>query len=159
MNIIEKMREHKITLPPFNNAVANYSPAVISGNLIFTAGQTTRFAGKMQQVGIVNDDNIELGYQAAETCVLNCLGIIDALGGGLENVERIVKITGYVFCEQSFKNQAKVLDGATDLLVKIFGDKGRPARTTVGVSSLPGGSMCEIEMIAELKDRNKCITE
>ena len=152
MSIPEVKKPMGITLPPFNAAAANYSPAIITGNLLFTAGQTTRYAGVMQYMGQVNDANIPEGYQAARTCALNCLGIVNALGGGLENIARIVKVTGFVNCGATFHSQAKVLDGATDLLVELFGDAGRPARSAVGVVSLPGNSMVEIEMIVELKE-------
>ena len=150
--IADKLKELDITLPPFNNAAANYSPAMRTGNMVITAGQTTRYAGAMQHTGHVTADNLDEGYKAAKLCALNCLGILDELAGGLDNISKIVKVTGFVNCGPDFTKQASVLDGATDLLQSLFGDNGRAARSTVGVISLPGNSMCEVEMFVELHD-------
>lgn len=141
-----------LELPPFNNAAANYAPVVRTGNLAFTAGQTTRFGGAMQYMGQVTEPTISEGYQGARLCALNCLGVLNGTLGSLGQIQQIVKITGFVNCASDFTKQAAVLDGATDLLVEIFGDAGRPARSAVGVSALPGNSMVEIEMIVALKE-------
>ena len=151
-SIMRRVEELEISLPPFNHAAANYSPAIRTGNMIITAGQTTRFAGMMQYTGRVNDKNLDDGYKAAKLCALNCLGVLDTLAGGLDNISQIIKITGFVNCDTTFTKHAMVMDGATDLLHSIFGNNGRPARSSVGVISLPGNSMCEIELFAELKD-------
>lgn len=152
MSIQEQLTKANITLPPFNHAAANYSPAVQSGNLIFTAGQTTRYGGVMQVMGQATEDTVEQGYQGARLCTLNCLGILDALAGGLDNISKVVKATGFVNSAPGFTKQAMVLNGATDLLVEVFGDAGRPARSAVGVSALPGNSMVEVELVVEVKD-------
>lgn len=151
MTVEERLRENNIVLPAFNKAVANYSPAVKSGELIFTAGQTPRVNGALKYTGKVSNDSYEQGIKAAEICILNCLGIIDHYANGLENVARIVKISGFINAEEDFTKHAIVMDGATNLLVKVFGDAGRPARTAVGVSSLPGDATVEVEMIVEVK--------
>jgi len=150
MLIKNRMKEKNINLPPFNNAAANYFPAIISGKLIFTAGQTPKYDGLLKYIGKVSDSNLNEGKKAAELCALNCLSVINKYVDGLENVVKIIKISGFVNAEKNFTNHAKVLDGATNILIKIFGDNGLPARTAIGVDSLPGNAMVEIEMIAEI---------
>ena len=151
MIIKKRIDELNIELPPFNKAAANYSPAVKSGNLIYTAGQTPKYKGVLQYKGALNDLNYSEGIKAAELCVLNCLSIIQEYANGLDNIEQIVKVSGFINADPDFTKHAIVLDGATNLLVKVFGDKGRPARSAVGMSSLPGNAMIEIEMVVELK--------
>jgi len=151
MTIKNRLDDLKIELPPFNNAAANYLPAIRSGNLVFTAGQTPKIKGILQYTGQVRDNNIEDGQNAAKLCALNCLSILDECAGGLDNISRIIKVTGFVNAEYGFEKHAKVLDGATNMLVDVFGEIGRPARSAIGVASLPGNAMCEIEMVVELK--------
>jgi len=152
MLIKNKLKEKNIELPPFNNAAANYTPAVISGNLIFTAGQTPKYDGVLIHKGKVDDTDYDKGIKASRLCALNCLSIISSYAGGLDNVSRIVKVNGFVNASSDFTMHAKVLDGATNLLVELFGELGRPARSAVGVASLPGDATVEIEMIVELKN-------
>lgn len=150
MTIDEKLKSLGIQLPPFNKAAANYESAIKSGSLIFTAGQTPKINGDLQYKGKLDNSDISLGKEAARLCALNCLSIIEASIGSLDNIVKIVKVTGYVNATPEFTQHAKVIDGATDILVELFGDKGRPARSSVGVSSLPGDAMCEVEMIVEV---------
>ncbi len=157
MSINEKMKELELSLPPFNNPAANYSPAVRFGDMVVTAGQTPRLSGKMKYEGRVDDTNVDEGYEAAKLCTLNALGIIDALAGGLDNVQKIVKVTGFVNCGDDFIKQSTVIDGSTDLLCALFGDNGRPARAAVGVGSLPSKAMCEVELFVQLKDVTKAL--
>ncbi|MCT4584479.1 MAG: RidA family protein [Peptostreptococcaceae bacterium] len=155
MCIEERLKNKNIILPPFNNAVANYSPAVKTQSLIFTAGQTPRYNGELKYKGKLNNQNIKKGMEAARLCVLNCLSIIKEYAGGLDNIVQIVKINGFVNSEADFIHHAKVMNGATDLLVDIFGDIGRPARSSVGTNSLPGDAMVEVEMIVEILESDQ----
>ena len=150
MSIKERMNNLGIELPQFNPPAANYVPVICSGNLAFTAGQTPKIAGELQFKGKVT--SIEEGYQAARLCVLNCLGHLNNLNGGLENIARIVKVVGFVNSSTDFTSQSKVIDGASDLLCQVFGEAGRHARSAVVVAALPGNAMCEVELIVELKN-------
>lgn len=152
MTIRERMIKENIKLPPFNKAVANYLPAVRSGNLIFTAGQTPKINGVLRYKGKVDDDDYQKGIDAAELCALNCISVIEECIGNLENVKRIIKVSGFVNAVPEFTKHAIVMDGATDILVKIFGDNGIPVRSAVGMSSLPGDATIEIEMIVEVSE-------
>lgn len=154
MKIAEKLKELGIELPGFNLPAANYSPAVRCGDTIFTAGQTPKSGGKLVLTGKLGQQvTIEQGYDAVKICALNCLTIIDHYAGGLDNVAAIMKMTVFLNTTEDFADHAKVANGASDLLVSIFGKEGGcPARSAVGTTSLPGNAPCEIEMIVKLKD-------
>jgi len=110
------------------------------------------WAGKVAYAGKVGQDlNEEQGYQAAQVCALNCLGALKAALGSLDRVERIVKISGFVSSAPDFTGQPKVVNGASDLLAKVFGENGVHARSAVGVAALPLGACCEVELIAKIK--------
>jgi enamine deaminase RidA (YjgF/YER057c/UK114 family) len=153
MSIAEKLKELGIELPPFNSPVANYSPAVLAGELLFTSGQIPKQAGKLLYQGRLGESiSDEDAYQAARICALNTLTVIDHYAGGLDNVAAIVKVTAFLNAVPEFTNHAKVANGATDLLVAVFGDCGRPSRSAIGVGSLPAHAPCELEMVVRLKD-------
>jgi enamine deaminase RidA (YjgF/YER057c/UK114 family) len=105
-------------------------------------GKHVKFTGKV--------DSIETGQQAARLCTINALAQLKSFLGSLDRVKRVIKVTGFVNCDPSFADQAKIINGASDLLVKIFGEKGKHARAAVGVSSLPLDSTVELEFIAEV---------
>jgi enamine deaminase RidA (YjgF/YER057c/UK114 family) len=144
-----------ITLPPPNKPVANFVKWVRTGNLVFLSGHgycsgtpTSVDIGKLGR-----DLTVEQGYQAARNvgvCLLATLK--DATGGDLTKVKRIVKLTGMVNATEDFKDHPKVINGCSDLLTEVFGDKGKHARAAVGMGSLPGGMAVEIEMVVELFD-------
>jgi enamine deaminase RidA (YjgF/YER057c/UK114 family) len=141
-----------ITLPAPPAPAGSYVPAVISGQLLFLAGQIPTEAGQVKFKGKVGKDlTIETAQQAARLCTINALAQLKSALGSLDRVKRIVKLTGFVNCEPNFVNQANVINGASDLLVKVFGDNGKHARAAVGVSSLPLDSAVEVELIAEIK--------
>lgn len=153
MSVYDKLKECGIELPGFNNPAANYSPAVRSGDMIYTAGQTPKSGGQLVQKGKLGKEvDAEQGYELAKLCALNCLTIIDHYAGGLDNVEAIVKMTVFLNAVEDYTDHPKVANGASDLLVQLFGKNGCPARSAVGAGSLPGGAPCEIEMIVKLKD-------
>lgn len=149
----EKLKELGLTLPPVPAAIANYVPAVRSGNLVFLAGAVARGADGKIIAGKVGRDFTEAqGAEAARTCAIQLLAALKAEVGDLAKVKRIVRVGGFVNCTESFTAQPKVVNGASDLLVAVFGDKGRHARAAVGVASLPAGAPVEIELVAEVAD-------
>jgi len=153
MSIAAKLKQLGIEIPPAPAPAANYVPAVQEGKLIFVAGQVPRGAdGTLKFVGKVGKElSNQRGYQAARLCALNCLAQVQALAGGLDQVKRVVEVSGFVNCPPEFTNQPQVINGASDLLVQIFGDKGKHARAAVGVGSLPSGVAVEVEMIVALE--------
>jgi enamine deaminase RidA (YjgF/YER057c/UK114 family) len=153
MSIAAKLKQLGIEIPPAPAPAANYVPAVQEGKLIFVAGQVPRGAdGTLKFVGKVGKEvSDQEGYQAARLCALNCLAQVQALAGGLDQVKRVVQVRGFVNCPPEFTNQPQVINGASDLLVQIFGDKGKHARAAVGVGSLPSGVAVEVEMIVALE--------
>ncbi|MCX6932316.1 MAG: RidA family protein [Verrucomicrobia bacterium] len=140
-----------LALPSVPPVIANYVPAVRSGNLVFLAGQIARGADGKFLAGKVGRDFTEAqGADAARTCALQLIAALKAEVGDLAKVKRIVKLTGFVNCIDDFTAQPKVINGASDLLVAVFGEKGRHARAAVGVNALPAGAPVEIELIAEI---------
>jgi enamine deaminase RidA (YjgF/YER057c/UK114 family) len=123
-------------------------PVVISGNLAFVAGQIPMEGKHVKFTGKV--DSIEIGQEAARLCTINALAQLKASLKSLDKVKRVIKVTGFVNCEPSFADHVKVINAASDLLVNIFGEKGKHARAAVGVSSLPLDSTVELELIAEV---------
>lgn len=152
MTIKERMAELGITLPGFTPPIANYVCASRCGKLVFTAGNTPKINGVLQYTGHLCNGREEEGYQAARLCALNALGVLDVLVGGLDNIAHFVKVTGYINSEPDFYNQPAVLNGASDLLVEIFGENGRHARCAVGMATLGGNAACELTFELELKD-------
>jgi enamine deaminase RidA (YjgF/YER057c/UK114 family) len=146
-----RLVELGIELPPLPEPAANYVPAVVSERLVYLSGQTPkngstiRFAGKIGEALSIDD-----GYAAAELCTLRLLSVLQSVSGDLNNVEKILKLTAFVNAVDGFEAHPQVVNGASDLLVKLFGERGRHARSAVGVSSLPSGAAVEIEMIAQL---------
>ncbi len=147
-----RLAELGIELPEAVAPVANYVPYVVVGNLIFTAGQITLVGTEVKYAGIVGKDfSIDEGYQAARLCGLNILAHVRAAcGGDLDRVKRVVKLGGFVRCVPEFVDQPKVINGASDLMVEIFGDNGLHARFAVGATSLPLGAAVEVDSIFEI---------
>lgn len=152
MSVKEKLREMGITLPPFTAPMANYVCASRCGKLVMSAGNTPKINGVLQYTGHLSDARLDEGYQAARLCALNALSVLDDLCGGLDNIAHVVKVTGYINSETDFYNQPKVLNGASDLLVEIFGEQGRHARCALGMPTLGGNAVCELTFDVELKD-------
>lgn len=146
-----RLREAGIELPLTPRAVANYVGAVRSGNLIFLAGQGPIAQGKPLITGKVGADVSEQeGYRAARLSTLNLLSALRAEVGSLDRVRRIVKVTGWVNSAPGFTRQSFVVNGASDLLVQVFGDAGKHARTSVSANELPLNIPVEIEMVVEV---------
>jgi enamine deaminase RidA (YjgF/YER057c/UK114 family) len=146
--IEEKLSALGIILPLPPHPAGSYVPVVVSGNLAFVAGQIpvegnhVKFRGKVV--------SINTGQQAARLCTINALAQLRSSLGSLDRVKRVIKLTGFVNCEPSFADHPKVVNGASDLLMQLFGKKGKHARVVVGVSSLPLDSAVEVDLIVEL---------
>jgi enamine deaminase RidA (YjgF/YER057c/UK114 family) len=148
----KKLKELGILLPEPRKPVANYVPAVQVGNLLFVSGHGPYNDGKTIMSGKLGKDvTIEQGYQAARNVAMILLAAVKATIGDLDKVKRVVKLLGMVNCTEDFKDHAKVINGASDILVEIFGDAGRHARAGVGMQALPNGIPVEIEMILEVE--------
>jgi enamine deaminase RidA (YjgF/YER057c/UK114 family) len=146
--IEEKLSSLGISLPIPPEPAGSYLPVVLFGNLAFVAGQIpmedkqVKFRGKVESVA--------MGQEAARMCTINALAQLKSSLGSLNGIKRVIKVTGFVNSDPSFTDHAKVLNGASDLLVAIFGEKGKHVRAAVGVSSLPLDSAVEIEFIVEV---------
>ena len=153
MNIEERLKELGIEIPAVVIPSGNYAPAVCTGDLLFTAGQTPKANGKLRYIGKLGADvSDEDGKDAARLCVINCLAIVKQTVGSLDRIDQIVKLTGFINSAPDYYNQIKLLDAATDLLRDIFQDsRGTPARSAIGVAVLPNNAACEVELIVRLK--------
>jgi len=152
-SVEEKIREMGLTLPAAPKPVAAYVPAVAVGDgYVYTAGQIPFVNGELVFKGKVGRELDEAqGYAAAQICALNCLSVIKAEIGSLDKIERVVKVTGFVASAPGFNAQPKVVNGASELLGKLFGAAGEHARSAVGVSELPLDAACEVEMVVKVK--------
>ena len=152
-NIEKRLAEIGVTLPPPGAPGGNYVPYVIVGELAFMAGQVAREAGKMKYVGKVGRDiSVEKAAEAARLCAINLLAQLKAAcGGDLDRVERCVRVGGFVNSPPDFLEHPKVINGASDFLVEVFGERGQHARTAVGVAALPMDSAVEVEAVFLLK--------
>ncbi len=143
-----------ITLPPPPQPVGNYVPVVRTGVLLMTSGMLPLKDGKLSCVGAVGsiDVTVDAARDAARQCALNAVSALKAyLGGTLEPIERVVKVTGFVSSAPGFVQQPQVINGASDCLVEIFGEAGKHARSAVGVLSLPLDASVEVELTVQLK--------
>jgi enamine deaminase RidA (YjgF/YER057c/UK114 family) len=151
----DRLRELGHSLPERGPAVGNYVGAVRVGNLVFVSGHGPSRGGSFVYRGKLGQDmDIPTGQNAAEVAILNALASLKAEIGSLDRVKRVVKLLGMVNCTPDFGDQPKVIDGASNLLTRIFGDAGKHARSAVGLVSLPFGIPVEIEMIVEIEDES-----
>jgi enamine deaminase RidA (YjgF/YER057c/UK114 family) len=143
-----KLAELGVVLPEAYAPAGNYVPVQRVGDLVYTAGQVPSTDGQFSHFGIVGDDvDVEKAYEAARLCALSALAHVRRELGSLDAVEKVVKVNGYVRSAPGFSDQPKVINGASDLLVEVFGDAGKHARAAVGVSELPLGVCVEVEFI------------
>ncbi|MGI6620119.1 MAG: RidA family protein [Bacillota bacterium] len=153
MTIEEKLAELGLSLPEVPTPVASYVPAVKQGNWVHVSGQIPLRDGKLRVTGKVGSEiTLEEAQAEAKQCALNALAVIKSVVGSLDKVERIVKVTGFVACSPDFTDAPKVVNGASDLFLEVFGDKGRHARAAVGVAALPLDCAVEVEVIAFVKE-------
>lgn len=147
-----RLKELGITLPDAPAPAANYVPWVRSGNLVFVAGQIPMEGGKAQFIGKLGREfQTAEGQKCARLCALNIVAQLrNAVGGDLDRVKRIVRVGGFVACVPEFLEHPQVVNGASDVLVQIFGEAGKHARAAVGVASLPRGVAVEVEAVAEV---------
>lgn len=147
-----RLKELGIELPNTPTPVANYVPFVRTGNLVFVSGQVTFNNGKLEYIGKLGREfGIEEGQKAARLCALNIIAHVrTACGGDLDKVKRCVRVGGFVNGVPDFTDQPKVVNGASDLIVQVFGDAGKHARAAVGVGSLPAGVAVEVEAVFEV---------
>jgi len=151
MKTEKRLTDLGITLPEAPNPVANYVRAVKTGNLLFVSGHGPYNDGQTMLSGKLGKElTIEEGYKTARNVALNCLASVKAALGDLDKVKRVIKLLGMVNCTEDFKDQPKVVNGASDFLVEVFGETGKHARSAVGMQSLPNGIPVEIEMILEV---------
>jgi enamine deaminase RidA (YjgF/YER057c/UK114 family) len=149
--VVARLAELGLALPPVAAPVAAYVPAVRTGNYVYTSGQLPFVDGKLLATGKVGDSvTAEEGAALARTCALNALAAAAAAAGGLTAIARIVKVTCYVASAPSFSGQALVANGASELLMQVFGDAGKHARSAVGTAVLPLDAPVEVELIAEV---------
>jgi enamine deaminase RidA (YjgF/YER057c/UK114 family) len=148
----DRLREMGVTLPPAPKPVAAYVPAAQVGDLVFVSGQLPMVEGKLRFTGTLGRElTLAEGAQAARIAALNALAVVKAAVGDLDRVERVVKMTGWVASAEHFTDQPKVMNGASELLVEIFGEAGRHARAAVGTNVLPLGAPVELELIVKIR--------
>lgn len=148
-----RLAELGIKLPTPPQPVANYVNGVRTGNLIFLAGKGPKRSDGTEITGKLGADvSIEQGYEAARLTAINQLAVLKDMLGDLRKVKRVVKVLGMVNSDPDFVEQPAVINGFSDLIVEVFGDRGRHARAAVGMASLPRGQSVEIEMIVEVED-------
>ncbi len=147
-----KLKELGVELPAATAPIANYVPFTRSGNLVIVSGQVSVRNGKPEFVGKLGREiSVSEGQQAAKLCALNILAHVrTACDGDLDRVRRVLRLGGFVNCTPEFTEMPQVVNGASDLMVAVFGDAGKHARAAVGVSSLPLGVAVEVEAMFEI---------
>ena len=149
----ERLRELGLSRPGVATPITNYLPAVRTGNLLFVAGQVPRKADGSILAGKVGvDTEVDAAYEAAKACGLSALAAVKQALGDLERVVRVVRVMGLVNAAGDFTKQPAVINGFSDLMVDVFGDRGRHARVAYCVGSLPGGAAVEVESLYEVAD-------
>ncbi|MGI8549733.1 MAG: RidA family protein [Dehalococcoidia bacterium] len=152
MIIDQRLQELGISLPAAPKPLAVYIPAVRSGNLLFISGQLPTENGKLPETGKLGGGvSIEQGQAAARRAALNALAIAKDMLGSLDQVTRVVRLTGHVASAEGFTQQPSVVNGASELLGQIFGEQGKHARLALGAAELPLGAPVEIELILEVR--------
>ncbi len=152
MSVEARLAELGLELPEVATPAGAYVPAVISGNLVFTAGQIPLVDGKLMAEGRLGAEiSAEAGKEIAQRCALNAIAAVKSVLGDLERVKKVVKVVGFVASTPEFTAQPGVVNGASELLQAAFGDKGIHARSAVGVAVLPLNSPVEVELIVEFE--------
>ncbi|MBT9258551.1 MAG: RidA family protein [Clostridiales bacterium] len=149
----EKLQALGHPLPEVPKPVAAYVPAVKVGSFVYTSGQLPTQKGELLVKGKLGREvTVEEGQKAARQAVLNALAAVKSVAGSLENIEKIVKLVGFVASHEGFTQQPQVVNGASELLKEVFGEAGEHARSAVGVAELPLGAPVEIELVVALKE-------
>ena len=149
----ENIKNLGLNIPELPKALANYVPYKIVGKTMYISGQAPVHNGELIYKGKVGSDiTVEDGIEAARLCVINIIAAVKTgLEGDWSKLDSFVKLTGYVNCQDTFTDQPKIINGASDMLVEIFGDQGRHSRVAVGSNALPLGIAVEIDAIVQLK--------
>jgi enamine deaminase RidA (YjgF/YER057c/UK114 family) len=151
-NIESRIKEIGFSLPEAPKPVAAYIPAKQTGNLVFTAGQLPMVNGELISKGLLGQDvEIDEANKAARICTLNALAAIKGVIGDLDRIKQIVRVVGYVASVPTFTQQPAVVNGASELLLEIFGENGKHARSAVGMAVLPLNASVEIELTVEIE--------
>jgi len=147
-----RLEELGIVIPEASTPAANYVPYVVTGNLVFVSGQVPFVGGELSHRGKLGADyDVEAGMDCARNCALNIISHVKAAcDGDLDRVVRCVKLGAFVNCVDGFEEQPKVVNGASNLMVEVFGDKGRHARFAVGTNALPMNVAVEIDAVFEI---------
>ncbi|MDP2803926.1 MAG: RidA family protein [Phreatobacter sp.] len=148
--IAARLAELGIVLPNPVAPIANYVPFVRSGAMLVVSGQISLGPDGLMAGKLGGGVSIEEGQKAARQCALNVIAQIQSAVGNLDNVIRIVRLGGFINCTPDFVDAPKVMNGASDLMVEVFGDKGRHARSTIGVAALPANAAVEVEAMVEI---------
>lgn len=148
------LRQLGLELPPVGGGGGNYVPTRRTGNLLYISGQISALGDDITYAGKLGAElTATEGRKAAELCALNLVAQLrDALGGNLDRLKACVRLGGFVNCTPTFAQQSEVINGASDLMVALFGDRGRHARTSIGVASLPVDAAVEVDGIFEIAD-------
>jgi enamine deaminase RidA (YjgF/YER057c/UK114 family) len=149
MSASDRLKAAGVTLPDARPPVANYVPFVITGNLLFISGQVSITPDGLIKGRLGEDMTLEQGQQAARACAINLIAQMKAALGELDRVTRVVKLGGFVNAAADFTDLPKVVNGCSDLMVEIFGDKGRHARAAVACPVLPMGAAVEVDAVVE----------
>ncbi len=150
MSVLERLKAAGVTLPEARPPVANYVPFVITGNLLFISGQVSTGPGGLIKGRLGEGMTLEDGQAAARVCAVNLIAQMKAALGDLERVQRIVKLGGFVSAGADFADIPKVINGCSDLMVEVFGDKGRHARSAVACPILPMGAAVEVDAVVQI---------
>lgn len=150
MKTEQRLKELGIELPTASNPVANYVNAVRTGNLLYLSGKGPGYGAAQVKGKVGHDMAVEDAYRHARSTGLNLIAVMKAELGDLDKVRRIVKVLGMVNCTPEFGDQPKVINGCSDLFVEVFGERGKHARSAVGMVALPNGIPVEIEVIVEV---------
>jgi enamine deaminase RidA (YjgF/YER057c/UK114 family) len=158
MLVEEKLKQLGLLLPPPAEPSFQYVPVTVHAGVAYVSGQLPKENGEVRITGKVGDGvKVETAQSAAHICILQGLRCLKTAIGSLDNVERILKVTGFVASAPGFNQQPRVIDAASNLLIELFGEHGRHARTAVGVSELPRNAPVEIEMIVAVRFSDKKI--
>lgn len=148
----EKLADLEITLPEAPAAVANYVPWIQTGNLLMTSGQLPWLDGEIQYAGKCGGDlSVEEGYEAARLCAINAIAQLKAAIGDLSRISKIVRLEGNVHSAAGFQGQPQVLNGASDLIFAVFGERGRHTRTALGINEMPLDAAVQLSLFAEVE--------
>jgi enamine deaminase RidA (YjgF/YER057c/UK114 family) len=152
MRVEETLQSLGLTLPEPAKPLASYVPAVQTGNLVFTSGQLPIIDGELKRRGQVGDDvTLDEAYDDARTAALNALAAVKGVIGDLDRVKQVVRVNGFVSSALGFSDQPTVINGASDLLVQVFGEAGQHSRAAIGVYELPRDAPVEIDIIVEVE--------